>query len=169
MEESFARCVWLHLLWWKFSDEIYTCRSYKYTFLSKDSKDCTLVENEWCNGDTLIKQIPLIWLVRAWRSLCYANLWILFILKDGTFGSGWRRWKGIVIRKHRILLDNAWKQEHPPTLHWRTKKKKKQHTFCFIYRCLHCMQISYGIKFISMNFTAVESIKVDLMKVKQSR
>lgn len=41
-------------------------------------------------------------------SSCY--LGFILIFKDSTFGSGWRGWQGLVLRKDRILFDNAWKK-----------------------------------------------------------
>lgn len=71
----------------------------------------------------------------AWCGWCFfiSYLGFLLILKDGTFGSGWRGWEGLVIRKHRILLDNTWKWTRTPL-----NLICQQHDPSFRY--LHCMR-----------------------------
>lgn len=54
---------------------------------------------------------------RAWLLFIVTHtsyLGFLLILKDGTLGSRWRGWKGLVIGKNRIQLDNTWKRTRTP-------------------------------------------------------
>lgn len=69
-------------------------------------------------------------------------LGFLLILKDSTLGSGWRGWKGLVVRKYGIQLDNAWKRTRTPI-----NLTCRQHRFIY----LHCILSSVFLGHLSIS------------------
>lgn len=74
--------------------------------------------------------------------LMVAYLWLLLILKDGTWCFGWRWWRRAVIGKNRILLDNSCKsgRAHSSLLLYQLPSDIYYIHFIYVH-CIHaCVQ-----------------------------